>query len=321
MPLFSIIVPIYNVENYIVECLESIINQTYNFYELILVNDGSTDNSGKIADDFARKYNNIKVIHKENGGLSSSRNVGINNAIGDYILFVDSDDLLVNNNVLINIVPFIENNDVILLGMEKLYSDNTTKPVINNANEKLRNIKIDDKINGLIKSNIFISSACNKCINRRYFLKENLFFEEGVLSEDMDWSVRLLLSVNELNFTNKPYYYYRQSREGSISTTVSQKHISDMVDSIIKSIEFIDKSNVGINRKNIIFNYLAYQFMVLMAYYHETKENQVKVKIKKLDYLLNYDEYKKVRIINLLRKLVGFNVTALLMNKFVRNRK
>ena len=94
-----------------------------------------------------------------------------------------------------------------------------------------------------------------------------------------------------------------------------------MVDSIIKSIEFIDKSNVGINRKNIIFNYLAYQFMVLMAYYHETKENQVKVKIKKLDYLLNYDEYKKVRIINLLRKLVGFNVTALLMNKFVRNRK
>lgn len=321
MPLFSIVVPIYNVENYLEECLNSILTQTFDFYELILVNDGSSDNSGKIADEYAKKYKQIKVIHKENGGLSSSRNSGIKRAIGDYLLFVDSDDLLVNKNALFNIVPYLDGNEVVLLGFDKLYFDKTIKPVVNNADESLRNKKIDDKINGLIRSNVFVSSACNKCINRKYFIENNLFFEEGILSEDIDWSIRLLLTVNKMDFTNKPYYYYRQSREGSISTTVSQKHIQDITNSLQKCINLTNDSNVSSQRKESILNYLAYQYMILMAYYPETENEEIKTKIKKLNYLLNYDEYKKVKIINLLRKLIGYNFASLLMNKFVRNRK
>ena len=321
MPLFSIIVPIYNVELYLKKCLDSILSQTFNDFELILVNDGSTDKSGDIAKEYKNKYNNIKLIDKENGGLSSARNAGIKKATGDYLLFIDSDDMLVNESALSNIVPYLKNNDVILLGFEKLYFDNTTKPVVNNADESLRNKSVDEKIVGLIKSNIFVTSACNKCINRKYFIDNNLFFEEGILSEDIEWSIRLLLTVNNIDFTNKPYYYYRQSREGSISTTVSQKHIFDMTNSINKCIDYINKSRISFEKKDALLNFLAYQYMVLMAYYIEADSKLLKTSIKKLNYLLNYDSSKKVRIINLLRKLVGYEITAILMNKFVRNRK
>ena len=90
--LISVIVPVYNVEKYLEKCLNSLVNQTYQNIEIIVVDDGSTDNSGRIADDFALKYDIIKVIHTKNGGLSAARNVGIENAGGEYIAFVDSDD-------------------------------------------------------------------------------------------------------------------------------------------------------------------------------------------------------------------------------------
>ena len=91
---FSIIVPVYNIENYITECIESIITQTYQNFELILVDDESTDKSGEICDMYAKMYSKIKVIHKKNGGLSSARNSGIDNSNGEYLMFIDGDDKL-----------------------------------------------------------------------------------------------------------------------------------------------------------------------------------------------------------------------------------
>ena len=102
----------------------------------------------------------------------------------------------------------------------------------------------------------------------------------------MDWSVRLLITVNKLDFTNQPYYYYRQSREGSISTTVSQKHLIDITDSIKSSVELVDKSNVVRKRKDTILNFLAYQYIVLMAYYVEADTKELKTKVKSLYFLL-----------------------------------
>ena len=92
--MISVIVPIYNVEKYLIKCIESIINQTYKDLEIILVDDGSTDSSGKICDEFATKDNRIKVIHKKNGGLSSARNIGLDICKGNYISFIDSDDYI-----------------------------------------------------------------------------------------------------------------------------------------------------------------------------------------------------------------------------------
>ena len=95
----SIIVPIYNVEKYLSRCVDSILNQTFTDFELILVDDGSTDNSGKICDEYAEKDCRIKVIHKDNWGVSSARNVGLENSVGEYIMFCDSDDFVEKNAV------------------------------------------------------------------------------------------------------------------------------------------------------------------------------------------------------------------------------
>ena len=96
LPCVSVVIPVYNVEKYLIRCLESVILQTYRNLEIVLVDDGSTDNSGKICDEYAERDSRIKVIHKENGGLSDARNVGIKSASADYIVFIDSDDYVKN---------------------------------------------------------------------------------------------------------------------------------------------------------------------------------------------------------------------------------
>lgn len=96
---FSIIIPVYNVEKYLNECVDSVLNQKNVDYEIILVDDGSTDNSGQICDEYLKKHSNVSVIHKVNGGLSDARNAGLESAEGDYILFVDSDDKIEENSL------------------------------------------------------------------------------------------------------------------------------------------------------------------------------------------------------------------------------
>ena len=320
MPLFSVIVPVYNVEDYLKECVDSILNQSFKDFEIILVNDGSTDNSGSLCDEFKANNENIIVVHKENGGLSSARNAGVKASSGKYLLFVDSDDFLANEEALSNIVPFTnENKDIILLGMERYYRDNTTSPVIKEVDEKTLLLPTDKLIYALIKDKNFISSACNKCIKKDYFIKNNLFFIDGLLSEDIEWSIRILLTLNDFSITNKPHYYYRQTREGSISTTVSLKHIGDFTRSLEECVDNVNSSNVSSLRKDAINNYLGYQYLILMAYYQEGKA--FKKSIKKLSFLLNYDEVKKVRIINLVRKIIGYEITSIILNILVRNRK
>ena len=107
VPLFSIIIPIYNVEKYLVQCIESVLNQDYDDYELILVDDGSPDNCGEICDSYLNKNSNIRVIHKKNGGISDARNTGLKEAKGDYVIFIDSDDYICDNHFLLKLAKVI----------------------------------------------------------------------------------------------------------------------------------------------------------------------------------------------------------------------
>ena len=116
--VFSVIIPVYNVEKYLHQCVDSVLTQNFNRYEIILVNDGSTDNSGKICDEYAQKYH-IKVIHKQNGGLSDARNFGIKEAKGEYVMLLDSDDFWEGEGVmsdLYNIIQEKERPDLIIHG-------------------------------------------------------------------------------------------------------------------------------------------------------------------------------------------------------------
>ena len=210
MDLISVIIPIYNVEQYLDECLNSVINQTYKKIEIILVDDGSTDNSGNICDEYKKKDNRIKVIHKANGGLSDARNVGIKLASGKYIQFIDSDDFIDNDMIEI-LYNLIKENDAdismcsnyILVGKKKK-SDCSGKKYIYNRIEALKEILLDQKVR---------SYAWNKLIKRE--LLNNIEFPKGKVFEDILTIPKLFEISSKIIFLDVPKYYYRQ-REGSI---------------------------------------------------------------------------------------------------------
>ncbi|MGL5749960.1 MAG: glycosyltransferase family 2 protein [Paraclostridium sp.] len=210
-PDISIIVPVYNVENYLKKCLDSIVSQSFKNIEIIIVNDGSTDNSREICDEYKKKDNRIKVIHKENEGLSSARNRGIDISKGKYIGFIDSDDWI----------------DKYMY--EKLYNlcEKTSSDIgICNffRNENERNVEDEvvielDNIEGmreLFKGNLYRFSACNKLFKKSCF--ENIIFPEGRVHEDLSTTYKVFSNANKIVYTNYLGYFYFV-RENSILTS------------------------------------------------------------------------------------------------------
>lgn len=208
--LISVIVPIYNVEEYIRECLESIINQTYTQLEIILVDDGSTDNSSNICDEYKKKDNRIKVIHQKNSGLSDARNAGIKIATGKYIQFIDSDDYIDRDMIEILYKLLAENSADVSICSNYILKDNiissecSNKKNIYDRKEILKEILIDEKIR---------SYAWNKLIRKEMF--DNVKFPSKKIFEDVLTIPKIFEKSNKVVFLDVPKYYYRQ-REGSI---------------------------------------------------------------------------------------------------------
>ncbi|WP_052414711.1 glycosyltransferase [Paenibacillus sp. FSL R5-0345] len=231
IPFFSIIIPVYNVEKYLCQCIDSIIKQDYNNIEIILVDDGSPDLCPQICDDYAFKHENIKVIHKQNGGLSDARNVGILEAKGRYLVFVDSDDWLNHDALKIaqRAIDKYSNPDV-LMSRIKIYQDDTNEETecLYYFDEDELNVKsaaetyeICTELPG------FWASAWMFIVRREYLLEKNLFFVKGLLHEDEQWSPKLILNSRTIGFNNHCFYYARSNRLGSITFDVNIKRELD----------------------------------------------------------------------------------------------
>ena len=172
-PYLSIIVPVYNVEEYIQKCINSILSQNYLDFELILIDDGSTDNSGKICDEFASENKKIKVIHQENGGLSNARNTGIKNAVGHYLWFIDSDDWIVGNAFSIIVQELKENNLEMLGFYEIRFIEEQNKfqePI------DLRKISLTNGSLYLKKNERFVPAACFYIYSSDFISRNQFFF-------------------------------------------------------------------------------------------------------------------------------------------------
>lgn len=222
----TIIVPVYNVEKYIKKCIQSIINQTYPNIEVILVNDGSTDNSGKICEEFAKQDKRIIVINKQNGGLSDARNKGIEIATGKYIGFVDSDDcikenmfeILYNNlkqtNADISVCSFVKVNEQGELIDKKSQIDK--KEILEYNKQQAMGQLVSEKIG---------SYAWNKLYKKEIF--NNIIFPLGRKMEDLAIMYLLFEKANKIVVTNETGYYYLQ-RKNSILGNVNLKLITDL---------------------------------------------------------------------------------------------
>ena len=225
---FSIIVPVYKVEKYICSCIESILNQEYPDWELLLIDDGSPDNSGIICDKYAKTDSRIKVFHQVNRGVSCARNVGLNNAVGEYILFVDADDMIYPD-ALITLEHIVEtsidNLDMVQFSMNNEY----------NIYEK------DDKISGILTSEEYIEAKVfNVCVGGTLYCHDvikdnNIRFNESIkYAEDQLFFVEYLkYSRNNIRINNV-LYYYRITNAKSATHNPNSEEIVKSVNAIVQ---------------------------------------------------------------------------------------
>jgi len=256
MPLFSLIIPVYNTQSYIKECIESVLSQTFTDYECILINDGSTDNSAVICNEYKLMDNRIVMINQNNMGLSMARNNGINVSRGEYIIFLDSDDIIIDNNALSNLSDLIKTYNIDkpnIIFHSKLFTfaDNNIYSNIDTMNDNIisLNIKIFLKIIKNQKSKVLLSSWTFS-INREFLLKNNLFFKENIFHEDDHFICRLLCSTDFLIINHRPFYGYRKFRPGSIMNIVNSKRLLDSI-IIIKDLLELSKNEYLVYKKKI----------------------------------------------------------------------
>lgn len=212
MPEISVIVPVYNVEKYVEQCIKSIVNQTFKNFELIIVDDGSTDNSGKLCDNFAENDYRIHVIHTENRGVAAARNKGLDIAIGEFICFVDSDDY-VQNNYLAYMYGQIRNSDYDFVSCTANFVNENSFLLQRNSYDTKKMIIDSNIIKTYMTTNYIEDVAWNKLYKRDVW--ENLRYLENVNYEDTEIIIRLLKRCRKILFTNEYLYNYR-IRAGSI---------------------------------------------------------------------------------------------------------
>lgn len=201
-PLVSVVIPIYNVEKYIKKCVDTIVNQTYKNLEIILVDDGSPDNSGYIADSYASSDHRIKVVHKKNGGLSDARNTGMEISNGDYICFVDSDDYI-ELDMIEKVLEkaLTTDSDVILFG---LYNE-----VLDEHEEIIEQERVFiDNANLQLMTSV-IGYAWNKLYKSAFLKSKNFAFQKSLsLIEDIIFNEKIFLNANKIEYLKDPLYHY-----------------------------------------------------------------------------------------------------------------
>lgn len=324
-PFFSIIIPIYNVEKYLEECIQSVICQSFSSFEVILVDDGSLDKCPQICDKYAKTNKNITVIHKNNGGLSSARNAGLRVANGDYVVFLDSDDYWNDFNALNNLKKELDNCQAEILVFNcylkypdgRILEDRTDRKYPNNINE-LSNVEQQEES---IKNEILPGSAWIMAIKKNFLLSNKLFFKEGIRSEDTEWMFRVLDCLPRFLYSKYRFYVYRKNRIGSITNTVDKKHIEQYLDIISDYCDANHDESSG--QKNII-SYVAYHYLIVLSligcHLKGEEKKELKLKAEKYKYLLNHQLNAKVIKANKIFKCFGFNALVFLLGIYLKKR-
>ncbi len=249
MPKISIIVPVYNVEEYIHRCIDSILAQTFTDFELILVNDGSPDQCGKICDEYAKKHNRIKVIHKKNGGLSDARNAGLDISQGDFIGFVDSDDYIEHDMYEKLIEACKEyNSKLAMCGRYKVLGEEL-KPMFSFKGHKIWESR--EAIEKLLTWDNIDSSACDKLFSRNLF--EELRFPVGKYNEDIYIMTQIIHQAGKIVHIGDAKYYYFHRTDSITTEKFSEKKL-DLLEANQKVSELVKKYYPHLEMKVESFN-------------------------------------------------------------------
>lgn len=308
----SVIVPVYNVEKYLSRCLESIINQTYKNLEIIIIDDGSFDNSPEICDFYAQKDNRIEVIHKENGGLSSARNAGVDISTGQYITFVDSDDFIRDNYIeYLHDICIKNKSDIVQCRFEIGSKDDFSE-----IDLEKEEVYIYSNIEALCNRKLKVT-ACAK-LYRRDIIKGTKF-PIGIINEDDATYYKFIYNASKISITSKKLYYYYQSNNSITRNDLNYKR-TDFIDIYIDRIKYFKEK-----KETILYEKSYERFcLVLMLFYISCKKNKNNKNDKKelldmykenLEYVLK-SKYTSIRFkVMFIMFRIAPNSCAFIVNK------
>lgn len=309
----SIIIPVYNVAPYLMECLDCVLHQSYRRWEAICVNDGSTDNSLDILQAYAALDQRFRIISQPNAGLSAARNTGMQYASGDYVIFLDSDDIW-NGKYFLECLANqanLNHPDMILFGQAR-FTDNTDIPLqpMYSFDEQDFNSNVINVFHKLYQKNKFPVSAWSKLI--KYEVLKNVEFTPNLLGEDMDWIQRLLPLCQTIEGNNDVWYLYRE-RKNSITTTFKRKNAEDFCWILETWKQNWERSSSPY--RHIYLGYLACLYVTLLYKFfliRKEDRNILKSRILELSNLLQYSCAKKSNRIKLLKLLLGKHIMLVL---------
>lgn len=257
MDVISVIVPVYNIEAYLASCLDSILNQTYKNLEIILIDDGSTDSSGKICDDYAQKDSRIVVFHQQNSGVSRARNHGIIEATGEYVSFVDGDDIIAPEmyEVLYNNMKCYS-ADISSCGIAQRQIDGEVTTLADNS---LRFFNKQELIKGFFDTPIIKETMYGPChkLFRTSFVKQHKFDVNYAIAEDLLFMFGCIEQSSKVVLDNRPMYFYLK-RPGSATTSMFSE----------KRLHYILVADILRNRCKMLYPY-AYELSLIWSYIHK----------------------------------------------------
>jgi glycosyltransferase family protein len=283
MPKISVVVPVYNVEKYLKECLDSILNQSYKDFEVVCVNDGSTDNSLEILNEYAKKDLRINVINQENQGSGLTRNDGLSLVKGDYIIFVDADDYLEEGLFESLVKSFCENPDIAIFGAKTF---NCKRNKIYKGQYSSKKFKKDFSVNNLFQYH----TVCWNKAYRNLFLKENnLIFEDIKTGEEQAFCIKCYLLAKSVKIIKKDFYVYRKYRNGSLTTSKRKKDISPIQNTYLIE-KFLSEHKVDAKLKDKI---LTKYILKCFSWYGKTDKTYLKIFYSELENLFKYLQTKE----------------------------
>ena len=311
--LISLIIPVYNSEKYLEETLNSVIRQHFSDYEVILVDDGSTDKSGSLCDQFAAVHQNISVLHKKKGGQSSARNLGIRAAKGEFLAFLDSDDLLCDKDSFVSLSKrMVGNTDIILFRYFKYYSPGS----ISDCGISMSGLDGRDKtdvLNELVKRDAFFCSCWSKCVRRSLVIDNSLFFDENLTCEDMDWYFSTVEKAENIVVIDKPFVYYRQ-RPNSVTASFKPESIDGFIYTVEKWEKIFQRID-GPRLKETLLSALAKLYCNLLISFsrHQKELQNQRQRIFNLRHLLKYNLNPRTKRIRLCESVLGIRLTCSLI--------
>lgn len=325
MPFLSIIIPVYNAEKYLQACFDSIKRQSFTDYEVIIIDDGATDNSPNICDKYAESDDRVKVYHLPNGGASRARNIGFDKANGKYVYCIDNDDCFYDEEYFTKIYDSLSKNEVDILQTGATYvSDepNAKETVVDYSDvSDFSSDEVEIAIDWLVKNNKYETSCWTKIIKTDFLRENKLYFDESLVVEDFDWNMRFLQCVKSYGILKSASYIhiYRQGSITAAKGAKRHKNCVDQIETIKKYADLFQTEGFSTQLNKSLLSFLTYQYYItigLASTLDKEYKKDIKNSLKQIKFIVEFSSGKQQKLLKLIYNLFGFNALTFVLSYY-----